>query len=200
MINNSNTPNDHNSGQHRRPSAAMELEGTDDLGIADREWNKLSNDFITAGYREGITAGKESALQEGFDDGFASTGAPLGRQVGTLRGQANALLALCTRQQLADLEAEVREIVQGLSRVKLSALAPPDMQAIEHAREHESDAPDVGDVETNNQMGDLEDAFESLSTSKSAGKEDVMRRSLEAMGELDRLRERLESVYAQLTG
>ncbi|KAG8691485.1 hypothetical protein FRC11_002958 [Ceratobasidium sp. 423] len=177
----------------------MELEGADDIGIADREWNKLSTDFMTAGYREGITAGKESALQEGFDDGFASTGAPLGRQVGTLRGQANALLALCTRQR-PDLEAEVREIVQGLSRVKLSALAPPDMQAIEHAKEHESDAPDVGDVETNNQMGDLEDAFESLSTSKSAGKEDVMRRSVEAMAELNRLRERLEAVCAQLVG
>ncbi|CAE6458166.1 unnamed protein product [Rhizoctonia solani] len=178
----------------------MELEGTDDIGIADREWNKLSTDFMTAGYREGITEGKESALQEGFDDGFASTGAPLGRQVGTLRGQANALLALCTRQQLSNLEAEVREIVQGLSRVKLSALAPPDMQAIEHAKEHESDAPDVGDVETNNQMGGLEDAFESLSTSRSAGKEDVMRRSVEAMVELNRLRERLEAVSTRLVG
>ncbi|CAE6501874.1 unnamed protein product [Rhizoctonia solani] len=177
----------------------MELEGADDVGIADREWNKLSTDFMTAGYREGITAGKESALQEGFDDGFASTGAPLGRQVGTLRGQANALLALCTRQQ-PGLEAQVREIIQGLSRVKLSALAPPDMQAIEHAKEHESDAPDVGDVETNNQMGDLEDAFESLSTSKSAGKEDVMRRSVEAMAELNRLREQLETVCARLVG
>ncbi|CAE7227543.1 unnamed protein product [Rhizoctonia solani] len=175
----------------------MELEGTDDIGIADREWNKLSTDFMTAGYREGITAGKESALQEGFDDGFASTGAPLGRQVGTLRGQANALLALCARRQISDLEAEVREIVQGLSRVKLSALAPPDMQAIEHAKEHESDAPDVGDVEMD-QMGGLEDAFESLSTSKSAGKEDVMRRSVEAMTDLNRLRERLEAVCARL--
>ncbi|CAE6472378.1 unnamed protein product [Rhizoctonia solani] len=178
----------------------MELEGTDDIGIADREWNKLSTDFMTAGYREGITEGKESALQEGFDDGFASTGAPLGRQVGTLRGQANALLALCTRQQLSNLEAEVREIVQGLSRVRLSALAPPDMQAIEHAKQHESDAPDVGDVETNNQMGGLEDAFESLSTSRSAGKEDVMRRSVEAMVELNRLRERLEAVSTRLVG
>ncbi|CAE6522827.1 unnamed protein product [Rhizoctonia solani] len=176
----------------------MELEATDDIDMADREWNKLSTDFMTAGYREGITAGKESALQEGFDDGFASTGAPLGRQVGTLRGRANALLALCTRRQLADLEAEVREIVQGLARVKLSALAPPDMQAIEHAKEHESEAPDVGDVETSDQMGNLEDAFESLSTSKSAGKEDVMRRSAEAMGELNRLRERLEAVCTQL--
>ncbi|KDN33501.1 hypothetical protein RSAG8_13408, partial [Rhizoctonia solani AG-8 WAC10335] len=161
----------------------MELEGTDDLGIADREWNKLSTDFMT-----------------GFDDGFALTGAPLGRQVGSLRGEANALLALCTRRQLADLEGEVREIVQGLSRVKLSALAPPDMQAIEHAREHESDAPDVGDVETSNRMGDLADAFESVSTFKSSGKEDVMRRSVEAMAELNRLRERLEAVSAQFLG
>ncbi|CAE6443835.1 unnamed protein product [Rhizoctonia solani] len=180
--------------------ASMELEGSDDIGVADREWNKISTDFMTAGYREGITTGKESALQEGFDDGFASTGAPLGRRLGTLRGQANALLALCTRRQLADLEAEVREIVQGLARIKLSALAPPDMQVIEHSKEHESEAPDVGDVETSNQMGDLEEAFESLSTSKSAGKEDVMRRSVEATAELNRLGERLETVGAQLLG
>jgi hypothetical protein len=37
------------------------------------------------GYREGITAGKESALQEGFDTGFASVGAPLGRDIGFIR-------------------------------------------------------------------------------------------------------------------
>ncbi|KAG8714075.1 hypothetical protein FRC09_018034, partial [Ceratobasidium sp. 395] len=92
----------------------MELEddGPDpQTTVADREWNKLSNDFMTAGYREGITAGKESALQEGFDDGFASVGASLGRQLGVLRGMANAALAVCVRgragQGGSDLEAEL---------------------------------------------------------------------------------------------
>ncbi|KAF8755049.1 Essential protein Yae1, N terminal [Rhizoctonia solani] len=177
----------------------MELEGTDDLGIADREWNKLSNDFVTAGYREGITEGKNRPFRRGLTMG--SHRLVHRSVVRSVYSEDKRMRYLhCARQHLAQLEVEVREIVQGLSRLKLSTLAPPDMQAIEHAREHESDAPDVGDVETNNQMGDLEDAFESLSTSKSAGKEDVMRRSVEAMAELDRLRKRLESVYTQLTG
>ncbi|KAG7085740.1 hypothetical protein E1B28_003283 [Marasmius oreades] len=31
--------------------------------VSDSEWAKMSNEFANAGYREGITAGKESALQ-----------------------------------------------------------------------------------------------------------------------------------------
>jgi len=184
----------------------MELEddGLDTQATAaDREWNKLSSDFMNAGYREGITAGKESALQEGFDDGFASVGAPLGRQVGTLRGTANAALALCLRRRSdRTLEGELGDIVQCLSRTKLSALAPPDMQAIEHAGMHESDAPDVGDVEMSAgaTMDGLGDALEALSTSKSAGKEDIMKRSAEASAGLARLGQRLQVACAQLVG
>ncbi|KAG1765907.1 hypothetical protein EDD22DRAFT_978608 [Suillus occidentalis] len=37
----------------------------------EADWAKLSNEFTNSGYREGIIAGKESALQEGFDAGFA---------------------------------------------------------------------------------------------------------------------------------
>lgn len=74
------------------------------------------------------------------------------------------------------------------------------MQAIEHAKTHESDAPDVGDVEMSagGTMDGLEDALEALSTSKSAGKEDVMKRSAEASAELGRLKERLQAACAQL--
>ena len=46
------------------------------------------------GYREGITAGKLSTLQTGFDTGFNEVGALLGRHVGLLRGQIAALLLL----------------------------------------------------------------------------------------------------------
>lgn len=41
------------------------------------------------GYREGITSGKLSTLQQGFDEGF-NLSAPVGRTRGELRGQANA--------------------------------------------------------------------------------------------------------------
>ncbi|KAG9120404.1 hypothetical protein FRC07_004116 [Ceratobasidium sp. 392] len=172
---------------------------------ADREWNKLSNDFMTAGYREGITVGKELALQEGFDDGFASVGAPLGRQVGLLRGTANAAFALCVRRQGqsgSDLEAELRDIVRCLARVTLSALAPPDMQAIEHAKTHGPDQePDVGDVEMSAQasMDGLQDALEALSTTNPARTtDDPMARSVAAAADLARITERLEAACRAL--
>ena len=50
--------------------------------------------WVQTGYREGITAGKTSTLQGGFDQGFNEVGALLGRQVGLLRGQVAALLLL----------------------------------------------------------------------------------------------------------
>lgn len=105
-----------------------------------------------AGYREGITAGKESALQEGFDDGFASTGAPLGRELGILRGLCSALLAFLSRSSPStpplsplspDIPAlidDVRAIAAQLAEVRLSDIAPPDAQAVAHAREHLADA------------------------------------------------------------
>lgn len=43
------------------------------------------------GYREGITSGKLSTLQSGFDEGF-NQAAPLGRAKGFMRGQVLALL------------------------------------------------------------------------------------------------------------
>lgn len=87
-----------------------------------------------AGYREGITAGKEGALQEGFDAGFAQTGALLGRELGLLRGLASALLhhqlSRAQQQQLQEPHAEsdssaVREIVDALAAVRFADVVPP---------------------------------------------------------------------------
>ncbi len=58
---------------------------------------------LQSGYREGITAGKLSTLQEGFDQAFAEVGVPLGRQVGLLRGKMDALL-FSVAQLLSALE------------------------------------------------------------------------------------------------
>lgn len=107
---------------------------------------------LQAGYREGITAGKESALQQGFDEGFAHVGAPIGRELGILRGLCSALLASLSRvpapfppsfsisssliQDNASLLAQVREIAAALANVRFSDIAPPDLEAIAHAREH----------------------------------------------------------------
>ncbi|KAG5999876.1 hypothetical protein E4U21_006167, partial [Claviceps maximensis] len=46
---------------------------------------RLQTEHATAGYREGITAAKESSIQPGFDEGF-SLGAALGSHAGRLLG------------------------------------------------------------------------------------------------------------------
>jgi hypothetical protein len=99
-------------------------------------------DKSQAGYREGITAGKDGALQEGFDTGFAQTGGPLGRELGLLRGVASALLLHLSRTRtrtqhkdeephaesksgLGGTSADVREIVDALAAVRFADIAPP---------------------------------------------------------------------------
>ncbi|KAH9032821.1 hypothetical protein EDB84DRAFT_1243530, partial [Lactarius hengduanensis] len=87
---------------------------------AEAEWTGLSTSFTTAGYRDGISSGKEAALQEGFDAGFARTGAPRGRELGVLRGLAAALLLHLSRSSPAAHPAQtrVREIVDKLAAVR----------------------------------------------------------------------------------
>jgi len=117
---------------------------------AEAEWTRLSSDFQNAGYREGITAGKERALQEGFDKGFALTGAPLGRELGLLRGLTNALLLHLsqTRTQQHDDDAEsesgtsaqivpqLRELLDALAAVRFADIAPPPPPPPSHVHVH----------------------------------------------------------------
>ena len=145
---------------------------------AEAEWTRLSSDFqnvrtvvvispaerastpiiyihTQAGYREGITAGKEDALQEGFDAGFAQAGASRGRELGLLRGLASAFLLPLSRPQAqapvtrtrtqdqteseghddreeeeaantaAPLLPAIREILAALTSVRFADIAPP---------------------------------------------------------------------------
>ncbi|KAH8984428.1 hypothetical protein EDB92DRAFT_1950790 [Lactarius akahatsu] len=93
----------------------------------EAEWAGLSTNFTTAGYRDGISSGKEAALQEGFDAGFARTGAPRGRELGVLRGLAAALLLHLSRSSPAVEPAQmrIREIVDKLAAVRFR----PDEEA-----------------------------------------------------------------------
>lgn len=91
------------------------------------EWTNLSTNDVgasllwQAGYRGGISAGKEAAQQEGFDMGFADTGTPRGRELGVLRGLAAAHLHLSPRPAAelgqTQVQAHVREIVEACSCV-----------------------------------------------------------------------------------
>jgi hypothetical protein len=102
-----------------------------------------------AGYREGITAGKQSALQEGFDDGYANVGAPLGRKLGLLLGLSSSILSLLTSPSYGlkheHLLNEMRDIAMQLSNVRLTDIAPPDLEAEAHERLHleESNTPEM---------------------------------------------------------
>ncbi|EEB93318.1 hypothetical protein MPER_08043 [Moniliophthora perniciosa FA553] len=136
----------------------------------DAEWTKISTEFTnaSAGYREGITAGKESALQEGFDNGFASVGAPLGREMGLLRGISSALVSYLTiAKHLPEDDPtvlEARTIASQLSNIRFSDIAPRDLEAEAHAREHlETDGEDMDEneeVADKRKMEGLEDMGE----------------------------------------
>ncbi|KAI9453173.1 hypothetical protein HD554DRAFT_664839 [Boletus coccyginus] len=101
------------------------------------EWNKFTSDLTNSGYREGIIAGKEAFLQPAFDAGFANVGVPLGRELGNLRGAAAALRSLLNSQSPESLELEeIRNISSVLSTIRFSDIAPRDLEAERHAREH----------------------------------------------------------------
>jgi len=97
--------------------------------------------LLKVGYREGITAGKEAALQEGFDAGFAEVGAPIGRELGILRGISSAILALLRlsttmKEKESTQQVEAQEISSQLSNIRFSDIMPRDLEAEAHARQH----------------------------------------------------------------
>ncbi|KAF8999195.1 hypothetical protein BDZ89DRAFT_1051351 [Hymenopellis radicata] len=104
---------------------------------SETQWTQMSSDFTNTGYREGIIAGKESVLQEGFDAAFAQTGVPLGHQLGILRGTASVLVSVLSKQQGSSaLLDDARSISSALANVRFSDIAPRDLEAEEHARQH----------------------------------------------------------------
>ncbi|RXW13875.1 hypothetical protein EST38_g11977 [Candolleomyces aberdarensis] len=175
---------------------------TNDTHNRESHWEKLSSDFTNTGYREGITAGKEGALQEGFDSGFAETGAPLGREVGRMRGIAAAILALANKGSLecdSHILQETRTIAGQLADLRFSDIAPPDLQAEEHAREHmqstgEDLVMDSDELEEKRNVESLEDMLAGMSAG--GGVESKTRRP--TMQDFEALKKRLESVVGQL--
>ncbi|KAI0062935.1 hypothetical protein BV25DRAFT_1884607 [Artomyces pyxidatus] len=167
----------------------------------DSEWTKLSTNFTNAGYREGITAGKEGALQEGFDTGFALVGAPLGRELGLLRGLASALLShldFLPVGTVADSQREeARALVNALAPVRFSDIAPRDLEAEQHAKEHlAADGDDDDDaMDENEELAEkrrteqLEDMMRRLDAG--SGREGESRMGVEGVREV---RARLEAL------
>ncbi|KAG8834485.1 hypothetical protein FRC17_008541 [Serendipita sp. 399] len=135
----------------------------------------MQDEFTNVGYREGITKGKEDALQEGFDNGFAGVGVPIGRRLGVMRGivagllaalkvKGSPLLQILSSQQACDtLRGRLEILSRQLNSVRLKDVAPRDLQAEQHAREHR-------DIEKEGTDDALAEAFLELSTSTEPAK------------------------------
>ncbi|KAJ9100126.1 hypothetical protein QFC20_005538 [Naganishia adeliensis] len=112
--------------------------------LVDRQWERITTRYADAGYREGITEGKLSTLQQGFDTGFAESVAP-SRRLGNLRGRIAGLIAhlqsLPSTTAHVDLLHRAREVRIVLSRVKRGDVLPRDEEALAHAREEHPDLP-----------------------------------------------------------
>ncbi|TIC06881.1 N-terminal nucleophile aminohydrolase [Wallemia mellicola] len=105
----------------------------------DKDWNKLEDRFMDEGYREGISYGKEAHLQPGFDEGY-TTGVGYGREFGRLRAFANQALSHLTNIQASPEQLErCRSLVSNIGRVSAHQILPKDIEAIEHAKEHEEE-------------------------------------------------------------
>ncbi|BGP15066.1 hypothetical protein JCM10213_002790 [Rhodosporidiobolus nylandii] len=170
--------------------------------ISQAEWDKLANRYNDAGYRDGITAGKNARLQNGFDQGFALA-SPYARELGALRGIAASLLALLTTTGgsakyagpvVAVLDArgtgakeqvvaELREVVNALGKLDANKVLPPDEEAEQHAREHEDEG--LSEVmRQRKEMREMEELMGGLGgakTEQGSGVEECRRRLAEVL-------------------
>ena len=186
------------------------------------ESSHKSRASIQAGYREGITAGKEGALQGGFDNGFAKVGAPIGRELGIPRGLSSALLASLSRPpsssastgsvpsafDAAALADELREIAAALANVRFSDIAPPDLEAIAHAREHlessnvmdqDDDAADLTDpAKLNEEIKDKRDIESLEDLMAQMGSSNAAAPARPTADDVARLKERILGVASRL--
>ncbi|KJA24953.1 hypothetical protein HYPSUDRAFT_65253 [Hypholoma sublateritium FD-334 SS-4] len=144
--------------------------------LQDVEWSRMSSDFTNVGYREGITAGKEAASQEGFDDGFANVGVPIGHELGLLRGVSSVILSFLKQTAgFEELASEAEDVASQLSRIRFSDVMPRDLDAEEHARQHieaEGVALDVNEeIAAKRDLEGIEDMLADLSAGNGKSKE-----------------------------
>jgi hypothetical protein len=119
-------------------------------------------------------SGQQSTLQAGFDQGYSTSGAPFGRDVGNLRGVAASLLTLLTSSSsssillslddMAKVQAteQVRDLVRRLGRLKLSEIAGRDEEAELHAIEHGEEIVVPMQVQEKRDLESLEQSMEFL--------------------------------------
>lgn len=119
-------------------------------------------------------------MHVGFDAGFADVGVPLGRELGNPRGATTAMGCFLTSQKSDSPKLEeLRSISRLLSVIQFSDMAPRDLDAEQHAKEHL----DVGDLAV------VESTLPETGT---------VSRESRTMGDVAKLRERLALLGAEL--
>lgn len=143
--------------------------------MVDQNWERITTKYADVGYREGISEGKLSSLQEGFDQSFKTSVPPV-RRLGRLRGAAAALLAYTTGSKTTStstspdeaLVEKVRALISDLGRIKPSDILPIDQEALDHAKEHVGDEHEDLPREKK-ELDDLVDAFDVMAGQKVDG-------------------------------
>ncbi|SCV70869.1 BQ2448_3631 [Microbotryum intermedium] len=146
---------DHHHHQPVASTSAPSAGARHEHRIALQEYDRMAGRYYDEGYRAGITSGKESRLQQGFDQGYAIS-APLARQLGHLRGIASTVLALLTTtsgakyssplldhfassQEKEGVVSRLREVVSMLGALGQDDVVPVDQEAEQHKKEHDGD-------------------------------------------------------------
>ncbi|GAA5882053.1 hypothetical protein JCM16303_005579 [Sporobolomyces ruberrimus] len=187
------TMNDYDPWLEDEPSTTVGPTSTSQ--ISTQEWDKLSSRYSDAGYRDGITAGKNNKLQTGFDQGFAQA-APFARELGSLRGVAASLLSLLTTASGAkhagtlidslqgggtgskeQIVVELREIVNALGKLDANRILPVDQEAEEHAKSHEDEGISQ-QMKDRREMREMEDMLSGIggNSAESSGVEECRTR------------------------
>jgi len=137
-------------------------------------------------------------LQEGFDSGYALVGIPLGHELGFLRGHVAALHAFLSASSAAGEHIqEARDIMEKLATVRFQDIAPRDLEAEQHAREHlELTGEDLNENEElaeRRRVEQLEDMMGSLNAGSGASGNSPHRTTVE---DVAHLKGRLEALAA----
>lgn len=136
---------DSEDDQIEEQKVAGKGEGQITLSMAEKETEKVQRKMYDDGYREGIGLGKEGAIQQGFDHGFQANGAPIGRQLGKLKGTLHALEIRLIQSRtgnhsssdnLIKILESTQTLRQRVNSLQLKDLIEPDWEAIEHERQH----------------------------------------------------------------
>ncbi|CAM4592386.1 protein YAE1 homolog [Lepidochelys kempii] len=105
-----------------RPSEDVFDEDADELHLVQKEWKSTMEKRVKEGYRDGVEAGKELSLQQGFNRGYKQ-GAELMMTCGQLKGILSALLSWChLNGQISALLSKINNLLAEVGKYEKCVL------------------------------------------------------------------------------